>query len=70
MLGLDFGGVIEKKVEEIPTEVTSLAKKRWECKQNKDYAQADEIRKQISDLGYDILDSKEGYQITKKTEEK
>jgi cysteinyl-tRNA synthetase len=70
VLGLDFGGVIEKKVEEIPAEVTSLAKKRWECKRNKDYAQADEIRKQISDLGYDILDSKEGYQITKRTEEK
>lgn len=71
VLGLDFGTVTEKKVEQIPNNVTSLAKKRWECKQNKDYAQADEIRKQISDLGYDILDSKEGYQITKKiTEEK
>ena len=61
---------MEKK-EEIPSNIRELAENRWECKKSKDYAKADELRKQISDLGYDILDSKDGYQITKKsTEEK
>ena len=60
VLGFDF----ETK-EEIPEEVKTLAKKRFEAKQNKNWAEADLIRDQIKSLGYAIKDSKDGYQIEK-----
>lgn len=72
VLGLDFGNVedgVSKNEDSIPNNIKELAEKRWECKKTKNFAMADELRKQISDLGYDILDSKEGYQITKKITE-
>ena len=60
VLGFDF----ETK-EEIPKEVKTLAEKRFEAKQNKNWAEADALRDQIKTLGYAIKDSKEGYQISK-----
>lgn len=60
VLGFDF----ETK-EEIPEEVKELAKKRFEAKQNKNWAEADALRDQIKSLGYAIKDSKDGYQIEK-----
>lgn len=57
---------IENKIKnEIPSSIVELAQLRWEAKQNKDYAKADEIRKQVFDKGYTIFDSKEGYRIEK-----
>ncbi len=52
--------------EVAPDEVEKLAKERWQAKQNKDYAKADEIRNQISQMGFDIKDTKDGYEILKK----
>ena len=66
VLGLDFGSVQSKNVEEIPSQVVELARLRWEAKQNKDWAMADKYRNEISDLGYSILDSKDGYKVEKK----
>ena len=62
ILGFDF----EIKVDEIPSEIKELAELRWTAKQNKDWANADSYRNQILSLGYQILDSKEGYTIEKK----
>lgn len=64
VLGLDL--LKENKNEEIPSEIKDLAELRWNAKQNKDWAKADELRNKISELGYTILDSKEGYKIEKK----
>lgn len=61
VLGFDF----EVKEDEIPAEVKTLAEERWSAKQARDWAKADEVRAQITDLGYQILDSKEGYTIKK-----
>ena len=55
----------EKNETNIPEEVTMLAKERWDAKLNKDWSKADELRNKISELGYVILDSKEGYEIKK-----
>lgn len=63
VLGLDL--LKENKNEEIPSEIKDLAELRWNAKQNKDWAKADELRNEISKLGYTILDSKEGYEIKK-----
>ena len=63
-IGLDR--VVEEKSEDIPAEIEQLAKLRWEAKLNKDWAQADKYRNEITEKGYMILDSKEGYRIEKK----
>ena len=55
-----------KQKEDIPQNVKDFAQRRWEAKQNKDWASADALRKQIDDLGYLIKDSKDGYEIIKK----
>lgn len=54
---------LNKKDIEIPADIKDLAEKRWQAKLNKDYSAADEIKKQIQSLGYDIKDSKEWYEI-------
>ena len=67
VLGLDIEKyAIEQTKGEIPQEILSMAELRWEAKKNKNFAYADELRNKIGELGYDILDSKEGYQITKR----
>ena len=62
VLGLDL--LKEEKVE-IPPEIKELAEMRWQAKQNKDWTKADEIRKSLSENGYLIKDSKDGYEILK-----
>jgi len=60
---------LEKAVEEylapksVPHEITQLAEQRLVAKQNKDWATADALRKKIHDLGFEIVDTKDGYTI-------
>lgn len=54
-----------KNLATIPTEVETLAKERWQAKQNKNFALADEVRAKISALGYVVKDTKDGYEIAK-----
>ena len=51
--------------EEVPENILNLANARWEAKKNKDYAKADELRKQILDLGYEIKDMPGEFKINK-----
>ena len=51
--------------EDIPEEVKRLAELRWQAKLEKNWTLADEYRGKITNLGYQILDSKEGYTIKK-----
>ena len=66
VFGLDFGGVEDVNEEEIPNNIKQLAELRWQAKQNKDYAKADELRKQLLDLGYEVVDKKDGFDVNKK----
>lgn len=63
VLGLDL--LKERKIDDIPNEVHILAEKRWQAKQNKNWTEADSLRNQIAELGYTILDSKDGFEIKK-----
>lgn len=73
-LAMDFDRVFGLRLDEeeqvatveIPQDIAELANIRWEAKLNKNYARADEIRKEILEKGYTILDSKEGYTIERK----
>ena len=53
----------EEKSEEIPQSVVDLAEKRWQAKQEKRWADADELRAEILALGYVVKDKKDGYDI-------
>ena len=57
-LGAIFG-ILEKEIdaEKIPKEVEELMKKREEARKKKDWKRADEIRKQIQELGYALEDT-------------
>lgn len=50
----------------IPAEITTLAEERMEAKKNKDFARADNIRKEVESLGYLIVDTKDGFNLEKK----
>ncbi len=61
-----FGLVDENDNGEIPAEVVELIEKRTEAKKQKNFSLADEIRAEISNLGYEIEDTREGVKCHKK----
>jgi len=60
LMGLDLTEV--KKT--IPQEVIALADARIQARNAQDWALADELRKKISTLGYNLKDTKDGYEIS------
>lgn len=64
-LGLKLDEGIIDETKDIPEEIESLAKERWEAKKNKDYKLADDLRNTITSKGYNVLDNREGYTIEK-----
>ena len=70
LLGLfteDAKNFIEKHsvVQAIPAEVLELANKRLQARKEKNFALSDVLRDQIKTLGYEIKDSKEGFELNK-----
>ncbi len=49
----------------IPAEVAALGARRWAAKQAKDFAAADQLRKDLTALGWTMLDRKDGYDLKK-----
>lgn len=63
VLGLSLDKLPQPKIEEqvdIPAEVAALVQARTAAKASKDYALADSLRKQVNELGYNIVDTKDG----------
>jgi len=66
VLGLEFDIIPAGDVEsEIPDEIKLLAEKRKTAKSEKNYVRADELRRLINEKGYEIMDTKTGYEIKK-----
>jgi cysteinyl-tRNA synthetase len=66
VLGLDLHKITEEKNDtEVPEEVMKLVNKRIEAKNAKDFKLADELRAKVKELGYDIVDKKEGAEVKK-----
>lgn len=62
----EFLAYVESKNKtDIPEEVTDLAQQRWQAKKDKNFALADEIRTKITDLGYVVKDTRDGFEISK-----
>lgn len=61
VLGLNF-----EEDDIIPENIKEKAEQRWNAKKNRDFATADALRNEILDLGYEIKDTKDGYEIAKR----
>ncbi|HEY4989788.1 MAG TPA: DALR domain-containing protein, partial [Opitutaceae bacterium] len=63
-LGLKVGAdAASGPAASVPAEVASLAKRRWEAKQAKDFGAADRLRGELAAAGWSMLDGKEGYKL-------
>ncbi|MFA5061372.1 MAG: cysteine--tRNA ligase [Candidatus Pacearchaeota archaeon] len=60
VLGLEL---LKEEILEIPKEVEKLAKERQKAREEKDWTKSDKIRDKINELGWNIKDTKEGYEI-------
>lgn len=66
VLGLNLDKVEEKKEkDDIPENVVELANKRLEARKQKNWKLSDELRDEISSLGFKVLDTKEGFELSK-----
>ncbi len=63
VLGLQLA---QQREENIPPQVKKLAAEREEARKNKDFAKSDSLRAQIEAAGFDIKDTPEGPQLSKK----
>ncbi|MCF7834441.1 cysteine--tRNA ligase [Candidatus Gracilibacteria bacterium] len=59
-----FDSIVEEKIE-IPSEIIDLAKQRLQAKKDKNFTLADEFRNKIQDVGYQIKDTPDGFEIFK-----
>lgn len=68
ILALDIAKCADKLAvdEVIPPEVLEIADKRAAARAAKDWAESDRLRDVLSQMGYNVLDSKEGTKITHK----
>lgn len=57
--------LFEKENIKIPEEIKKIAEERLIAKKNKDWEKSDELRDKIKSLGWNIKDTKEGYELEK-----
>ena len=53
------------KEEQVPAEVKAIADERFNARLNKDWAKSDQLRDELTKLGYTVKDAKDGYTLTK-----
>jgi len=69
VLGLDLEKVTAEAVK-VPGEVSMLVKKREESRTKGDFVQADKLRKEIAEKGYEVVDEKAGPRLKRLIEKK
>lgn len=50
-------------IVDVPEDIETLARQRWDAKQDRDWATADQLRDQLHQQGWQILDRKDGYDL-------
>jgi cysteinyl-tRNA synthetase len=58
--------VDNKAKRDLPEEVIKIAEERKLARQVKDWAKSDLLRNKLAELGYEVKDSKDGYELIKK----
>ncbi|MDF1862244.1 MAG: hypothetical protein P1U87_18655, partial [Verrucomicrobiales bacterium] len=66
-LGLELPDLEAEASTEVPEEISSLAAARLAAKQAKDWGEADRLRDAIGEAGWEIKDTKEGYELCPKS---
>ncbi|MCB1234891.1 MAG: cysteine--tRNA ligase [Verrucomicrobiae bacterium] len=56
----------DRESAEIPEAVRALAEKRWAARAAKDWATADSLRAELGELGWEMKDGREGYELAPK----
>jgi len=64
VLGLGLAEFVAKKID-VPENVMELVSQREEARKNSDYHKSDQLRKQIKDLGFEVLDTLDGSKVNK-----
>lgn len=59
-----LAAVDEKERSAVPAEVRDLAERRFAAKREKNWAVADALRAELTALGYEVKDGKDGYTVT------
>ncbi len=62
-LGLELPNTEEASTTDIPNDIADLAERRWQAKQNKDWAASDALRDELTALGWTIKDTPDGYEL-------
>jgi cysteinyl-tRNA synthetase len=66
-LGLVLPAAAEEEAVEAPAAVAALAEQRREAKAAKNWPEADRLRGEITALGWEVKDTKEGYELCPKS---
>jgi cysteinyl-tRNA synthetase len=53
----------EEQTIDVPAHIQEKAQRRWEAKQAKDWAASDRLREELAELGWQVKDGKDGYEI-------
>ncbi len=61
-----LGLVYNRRTQEIPAEILELAQRRQQARRDKNFAEADALRKEITERGYILEDTPEGPKVSKK----
>ena len=61
-----LGLLYNDKKDEIPQEVMQLVEERKAARKAKDFARADELRAQIEALGYEVKETRQGTQVSRR----
>ena len=65
---LDVMGIVipQQQEEQLPAQVQDLVERRAQARKEKNFALADQLRDEIAALGYEVKETRQGTQITKK----
>lgn len=68
VFALDFDKIKEQATPqiEIPNDVKAMAELRLQARKEKNWAESDRLREVISYMGYNIKDTKDGYELSPK----
>lgn len=55
----------EAGAQDVPEAIAQLAQERWSAKQARDFARADALRGELSAQGWQVLDGKDGYTLSR-----
>jgi cysteinyl-tRNA synthetase len=61
-LGIKIPTIEEQHVQ-IPSKIKELAKQRWQAKMNKNWKEADRLRKELESSGWQIKDLKDNFEL-------